>query len=171
MHARISRFGATIGGSFHDAQIAVLIDEYSASASEIFAGAIQDNDRGLIIGPPFGKGLVQKQTYLPDSSAIRLTTARYYTPSGRCVQKDYKSGDDKYSMELYDRYSHGEIYNADSIKTDEKKIFKTANGRTVYGGGGIIPDIFCPERYCRYLKLLHCSCKYGTTSQVLLQIY
>lgn len=133
-------------GSFHDAQIAVLIDEYSASASEIFAGAIQDNDRGLIIGRrSFGKGLVQKQTYLPDSSAIRLTTARYYTPSGRCVQKDYKSGDDKYSMELYDRYSHGEIYNADSIKTDEKKIFKTANGRTVYGGGGIIPDIFVPN--------------------------
>lgn len=133
-------------GSFHDAQIAVLIDEYSASASEIFAGAIQDNDRGLIIGRrSFGKGLVQKQTYLPDSSAIRLTTARYYTPSGRCVQKDYKSGDDKYLMELYDRYSHGEIYNADSIKTDEKKIFKTANGRTVYGGGGIIPDIFVPN--------------------------
>lgn len=134
-------------GSFHDAQIAVLIDEYSASASEIFAGAIQDNDRGLVVGRrSFGKGLVQKQTYLPDSSAIRLTIARYYTPSGRCVQKDYKLGDESsYSLELYDRYSHGEIYNADSIKIDKSKIFKTAHGRTVYGNGGIVPDIFVPN--------------------------
>lgn len=134
-------------GAFHDAQIAVLIDEYSASASEIFAGALQDNDRGLVVGRrSFGKGLVQKQTYLPDSSAIRLTIARYYTPSGRCVQKGYKSGDDaSYSMELYDRYSHGEIYNADSIKIDKSQLFKTANGRTVYGNGGIVPDIFVPN--------------------------
>ncbi len=134
-------------GSFHDAQVAVLIDEYSASASEIFAGALQDNDRGLVIGRrSFGKGLVQKQTYLPDSSAIRLTIARYYTPSGRCVQKDYRRGDDgSYSLELYDRYTHGEIYNADSIKIDKSKIFKTANGRTVYGNGGIVPDIFVPN--------------------------
>ncbi len=134
-------------GSFHDAQIAVLIDEYSASASEILAGALQDNDRGLVVGRrSFGKGLVQKQTYLPDSSALRLTIARYYTPSGRCLQKDYKPGDESsYSMELYDRYSHGEIYNADSIKVDKSKIFKTAHGRTVYGGGGIVPDIFVPN--------------------------
>ena len=134
-------------GSFHDAQIAVVIDEYSASASEIFAGAIQDNDRGLIVGRrSFGKGLVQKQTYLPDSSAIRLTTARYYTPSGRCVQKDYKKGDDEsYSLEVYNRYEHGELYNADSIRVDDSKIYKTMNGRTVYGGGGIIPDIFVPN--------------------------
>lgn len=134
-------------GSFHDAQVAVLIDEYSASASEIMAGALQDNDRGLVVGRrSFGKGLVQKQIYLPDSSAIRLTIARYYTPSHRCIQKDYKLGDeDDYSKELYDRYTHGELYSADSIKVDKSKIFRTANGRIVYGGGGIVPDIFVPN--------------------------
>lgn len=134
-------------GSFHDAQVAVLIDEYSASASEIMAGALQDNDRGLVVGRrSFGKGLVQKQIYLPDSSAIRLTIARYYTPSHRCIQKDYTLGDeDDYSKELYDRYSHGELYCADSIKVDKSKIFRTANGRIVYGGGGIVPDIFVPN--------------------------
>lgn len=134
-------------GSFHDAQVAVLIDEYSASASEIMAGALQDNDRGLVVGRrSFGKGLVQKQIYLPDSSAIRLTIARYYTPSHRCIQKDYTLGDeDDYSKELYYRYSHGELYSADSIKVDKSKIFRTANGRIVYGGGGIVPDIFVPN--------------------------
>lgn len=134
-------------GSFHDAQVAVLIDEYSASASEIMAGALQDNDRGLVVGRrSFGKGLVQKQIYLPDSSAIRLTIARYYTPSHRCIQKDYTLGDeDDYSKELYDRYSHGELYSADSIKVDKSKMFRTANGRIVYGGGGIVPDIFVPN--------------------------
>ena len=134
-------------GSFHDAQVAVLIDEYSASASEIMAGALQDNDRGLVVGRrSLGKGLVQKQIYLPDSSAIRLTIARYYTPSHRCIQKDYTLGDeDDYSKELYDRYSHGELYSADSIKVDKSKIFRTANGRIVYGGGGIVPDIFVPN--------------------------
>lgn len=134
-------------GSFHDAQVAVLIDEYSASASEIMAGALHDNDRGLVVGRrSFGKGLVQKQIYLPDSSAIRLTIARYYTPSHRCIQKDYTLGDeDDYSKELYDRYSHGELYSADSIKVDKSKIFRTANGRIVYGGGGIVPDIFVPN--------------------------
>ena len=134
-------------GSFHDAQVAVMIDEYSASASEIMAGALQDNDRGLVVGRrSFGKGLVQKQIYLPDSSAIRLTIARYYTPSHRCIQKDYTLGDeDDYSKELYDRYSHGELYSADSIKVDKSKIFRTANGRIVYGGGGIVPDIFVPN--------------------------
>lgn len=131
-------------GSFHDEQVVVLIDEYSASASEIMAGAMQDNDRGLVVGRrSFGKGLVQKQIYLPDSSVVRLTTARYYTPSHRCIQKDYKMGEEAdYSMEVYNRYTHGELYNADSIKVDKSRIFKTANGRTVYGGGGIVPDIF-----------------------------
>lgn len=134
-------------GSFHDAQVVVLIDEYTASASEIMAGALQDNDRGLVVGRrSFGKGLVQKQTYFPDSSALRLTIARYFTPSGRCVQKDYKPGDDEdYNHEIIDRYSHGEAFSADSMKIDKSQIFYTANGRKVYGNGGIIPDIFVPE--------------------------
>ena len=134
-------------GSFHDAEVAVLIDEFSASASEIMAGALQDNDRGLVVGRrSFGKGLVQKQIYLPDSSAVRLTIARYYTPSHRCIQKDYKLGDENdYSKELLDRYTHGELYSADSIKVDKSKIFRTAGGRIVYGGGGIVPDIFVPD--------------------------
>lgn len=132
-------------GAYQDEELVVLIDEFSASASEIFAGAIQDNDRGLIVGcRSFGKGLVQKQFPLPDNSAIRLTIARYYTPSGRCIQKDYKSKDGLlvYDKELFDRYNTGELYNKDSIKIDKSKIFKTSQGRTVYGGGGIIPDIF-----------------------------
>lgn len=134
-------------GSFKDDQIVVLIDEYSASASEIFAGAIQDNDRGLVIGRrSFGKGLIQQQIPLPDNSALRLTVGRYYTPSGRCIQKDFKRGEeDIYSLELYDRYNHGELYSKDSIKIDKSKIFETVNGRKVYGGGGIIPDIFVPN--------------------------
>ncbi|MBR5726514.1 MAG: S41 family peptidase [Muribaculaceae bacterium] len=130
-------------GSFQDAEVAVLIDEYSASASEIFAGAMQDNDRGLIVGcRSFGKGLVQKEFILPDSSAIHLTTARYYTPSGRCIQKDYKDGVNSYNEELLNRYLHGELYSRDSMKIDKSQIFTTMNGRTVYGGGGIVPDIF-----------------------------
>lgn len=134
-------------GSFHDAEVAVLIDEFSASASEIMAGALQDNDRGLVVGRrSFGKGLVQKQIYLPDSSAVRLTIARYYTPSHRCIQKDYKLGDENdYSKELLDRYTHGELYSADSIKVDKSKIFRTVGGRIVYGGGGIVPDLFVPD--------------------------
>lgn len=134
-------------GSFQDVEIVVLTNENSASASEIFSGAIQDNDRGLVIGRrTFGKGLVQNQTELPDSSAIRLTVSRYYTPSGRSIQKEYKRGEtDKYDLDIADRYSHGEFYNVDSIKLDKSKIFTTANGRTVYGGGGIMPDVFVPE--------------------------
>ena len=134
-------------GTFKDAEITVLTNEISASASEIFAGAIQDNDRGLVIGRrSFGKGLVQNQTELPDSSAVRLTVARYYNPSGRSIQKEYSRGrDGKYELDIADRYSHGEFYNADSIKFDKSKIFSTSNGRTVYGGGGIMPDIFVPE--------------------------
>lgn len=134
-------------GRFQNYPIVVLTNESSASASEIFAGAIQDNDRGLIIGRrTFGKGLVQNQTELPDSSAIRMTVARYYTPSGRSIQKEYKRGDmEKYEMDIVDRYSNGEFYNADSIKLDKDKIFFTTNGREVYGGGGIMPDIFVPE--------------------------
>ncbi|MGN0207154.1 MAG: S41 family peptidase [Muribaculaceae bacterium] len=134
-------------GSFKEEELVVLIDEYTASSSEILAGAIQDNDRGLIIGRrSFGKGLIQQQIPLPDSSAIRLTIARYYTPSGRCIQKDFKRGDEnQYSLEVYDRYNHGEIFSKDSIKVDEENVYHTMSGRKVYGGGGIIPDIFVPS--------------------------
>lgn len=131
-------------GTFTDVELVVLIDEYSASSSEIFAGAIQDNDRGLTVGRrSFGKGLIQRQIELPDSSALRLTIARYYTPSGRCIQKSYTMGGFKdYAGELLDRYESGELFERDSVKIDKSLIFKTAGGRTVYGGGGIIPDIF-----------------------------
>ena len=130
-------------GSFQDAEVAVLIDEFSASASEIFAGALQDNDRGLIVGcRSFGKGLVQNEFMLPDQSAIRLTIARYYTPSGRCIQKDYKEGILNYEKEVLERYMNGELYSRDSMKIDKSQVFTTKFGRTVYGGGGIVPDIF-----------------------------
>lgn len=134
-------------GSFTEEEIVVLTNEMSASASEIFAGAIQDNDRGLVIGRrTFGKGLVQEQMLLPDSSAIRLTVARYFTPSGRSIQKEYERGkSEQYGMDIANRYSHGEFYNADSVKLDKSKKYKTLTGRTVFGGGGIMPDIFVPE--------------------------
>ena len=134
-------------GQFQDSEIVVLTNEYSASASEIFAGAIQDNDRGLVISRrTFGKGLVQNQIMLPDSSAVRLTVARYFTPSGRSIQKEYKRGrDGKYEMDIVDRYEHGEFYSQDSIKLDKSKLFHTVAGREVYGGGGIMPDIFVAE--------------------------
>ena len=134
-------------GHYLENELVVLTDEFSASASEIFAGAIQDNDRGLIIGRrSFGKGLVQNQLPLPDNSAIRLTVARYYTPSGRSIQKEYKLGEGiKYDLDLSDRYNNGEFYNVDSIKLDKSKKFNTTTGRVVYGGGGIMPDIFVPE--------------------------
>lgn len=135
------------GGHYIDSEIVVLTDEFSASASEIFAGAIQDNDRGLVIGRrTFGKGLVQNQLPLPDNSAVRLTVARYYTPSGRSIQKDYKLGEgSSYDQDLTNRYTHGEFYSVDSIKLDKSKEFETIGGRPVYGGGGIMPDIFVPE--------------------------
>lgn len=132
-------------GSFRDAQIVVLLDEFSASSSEIFAGALQDNDRGLIIGRrSFGKGLIQRQSVLPDSSAIRLTIGRYYTPSGRSIQKDY-SNLSVYEHDIINRYNRGEMFSADSIKLNTELKFTTLNGRTVYGGGGIMPDIFVPN--------------------------
>lgn len=132
-------------GAFQDSRVTVLIDETSASSSEIFAGAMQDNDRGLILGRrSFGKGLVQNQMDLPDGSAVRLTIARYYTPSGRCIQKDYSDAK-SYENDLLDRYSRGEVFEADSIKYDDKQQYVTLHGRTVYGGGGITPDVFVPN--------------------------
>lgn len=132
-------------GSFQEAQLVVLMDEFSASSSEILAGAIQDNDRGLIIGRrSFGKGLIQHQSTLPDSSALRLTIGRYYTPSGRCIQKDY-SNSAQYQHDILDRYNRGEMFSEDSIKLNTELAFETVHGRTVYGGGGIMPDIFVPN--------------------------
>lgn len=133
-------------GSYQKIPLVVLINETSASASEIFAGAMQDNDRATIIGRrSFGKGLVQQQIGFPDGSMIRLTVARYYTPSGRCIQKPYVMGDEKgYEEDLLDRYQHGEFFSQDSIKHTGPE-YHTSIGRTVYGGGGITPDIFVPE--------------------------
>lgn len=126
--------------------LAILVDETSASSSEILAGAIQDNDRGLIIGRrTFGKGLVQSQIPFEDGSAIRLTVARYYTPTGRSIQKPYTSGDEmSYHLDIINRYNHHELFSADSIHFDDSMKFTTPKGRTVYGGGGIMPDIFIP---------------------------
>lgn len=134
-------------GSSQTMPLIVLMDEGSASASEIFAGAIQDNDRGTIIGRrSFGKGLVQQPIEFSDGSAIRLTIARYYTPSGRCIQKPYEKGNDaEYEMDIITRYEHGEFFSADSIKQNIREIYHTSLGRTVYGGGGIMPDIFVPQ--------------------------
>jgi len=143
-------------GSYQHMPLVVLIDEGSASAAEILAGAIQDNDRGTIIGRrSFGKGLVQKPIEFGDGSVMRLTIARYYTPSGRCIQKPYSSGDNKgYDGDLLTRYQHGEFFSQDSIKHTGPE-YHTRNGRTVYGGGGITPDIFVPEDttdYTSYYK-------------------
>lgn len=138
---------ATGTGSFQDMKIAVLIDEFSASASEIFAGAMQDNDRAVIIGRrSFGKGLVQQPFDFKDGSEARITIARYYTPSGRCIQKPYTLGENKdYETDILKRFEHGEFFSADSIHFADSLMYKTVGGRTVYGGGGIMPDIFVPR--------------------------
>ena len=134
-------------GSNQKMPLVVLVDEGSASASEIFAGAIQDNDRGTIVGRrSFGKGLVQQPIEFSDGSAIRLTIARYYTPSGRCIQKPYEKGkESEYELDLLTRYEHGEFFSADSIKQNETEVYRTRLGRPVYGGGSIMPDIFVPQ--------------------------
>jgi len=158
-------FLATSAGICQNEEVAVLIDEYTASASEILAGALQDNDRGTIVGRrSFGKGLVQEQTMLSDGSAIRLTVARYYTPSGRCIQKSYKKGNEDYYKDLSYRFAHGEFENKDSIHFTDTLKYKTPKGKIVYGGGGIMPDIFFPYdtsgssyfyREARYLGLIY----------------
>lgn len=140
-------YNSNVTGSNQKMPLVVLVDEGSASASEIFAGAIQDNDRGTIVGRrSFGKGLVQQPIEFSDGSAIRLTIARYYTPSGRCIQKPYEKGkESEYELDLLTRYEHGEFFSADSIKQDETEVYHTRLGRPVYGGGGIMPDIFVPQ--------------------------
>lgn len=134
-------------GVFTEGDLVVLVDEFTASCSEIVAGAVQDNDRGIIVGRrTFGKGLVQRQIELPDSSQIRLTVQRYYTPSGRSIQKEFERGKaDNYEKEVLDRFSNGEVFSADSSKFDRDKVFHTIGGRPVYGGGGIMPDVFVPS--------------------------
>ena len=152
----MGEFRSSGGGLFTQGRIIVLVDEYSASAAEILAGAIQDHDRGTIIGRrTFGKGLVQRPINLEDGSMIRLTIARYYTPSGRCIQKPYEKGNAKsYARDVIDRYNRGELTNADSIHFPDSLRYKTLrHGRTVYGGGGIMPDIFVPLDTTRFTRL------------------
>jgi carboxyl-terminal processing protease len=138
-------YKATEKGEFETGKLIVLIDDGSASASEILAGSLQDNDRATIVGRrSFGKGLVQEQSEFSDGSAMRLTIARYYTPSGRCIQKPYTGDIEAYYSEEYDRFKSGELENADSIKVSDSLKYKTLSGRTVFGGGGITPDVFVP---------------------------
>ena len=145
-HNPIAKQYANGHGHYQTIPLVVMIDESSASAAEIFTGAIQDNDRGTIVGRrSFGKGLVQEPIEFSDGSSIRITIARYYTPSGRCIQKPYGESDEDYAMDLLKRYEHGEFFNADSIKQNENEVYTTKGGRTVYGGGGIMPDIFVAQ--------------------------
>jgi len=155
-------------GSFEKGNIYVLINENSASASEIFAGAIQDNDRGTIVGRrSYGKGLVQREMALGDGSAIRLTISRYYTPTGRSIQKPYANGNKEYFNEYLERYKNGELQNADSIQVADSLKFKTPGGKTVYGGGGIIPDIFVSKDTTRVGETLDYMLRSGKSKSMM----
>ena len=148
-----AHFNVERKGSIDVDRLVVIVDQYSASASEILAGAIQENDRGLIVGRrTFGKGLVQRPFPFPDGSMIRLTTSRYYTPSGRCIQKPYEKGrGEEYQLDLLNRYKSGELWHADSVKLDKsQKYYTLRNHRVIYGGGGIMPDLFVPADTSHY---------------------
>lgn len=150
-----SRIYAQNPGAFEKGAVVILVNEASASASEILAGAVQDNDRGIVVGRrTYGKGLVQMPIPLSDGGELRLTISRYYTPSGRSIQKPYTGNMEDYELDLLKRYEHGEFFSKDSIKVNEKMVYKTNAGRTVYGGGGIMPDVFVPRDTTYYTKYL-----------------
>ena len=161
LHRPRQDYDADGRGTLKDVALSVLIDEGTASSSEIFSGAIQDNDRGIIVGRrSFGKGLVQEPVNFTDGSGIRLTVARFHTPSGRCIQKPY---DKNYAYDIFERYAHGEMTSADSMKVDTTAVFYTVKGRRVYGGGGIIPDIFVPMDTTK-VTTFHINCNKKATS-------
>lgn len=155
LHSPRQEAMASDKGDFEEGNLVVLIDEFSASSSEIVSGAVQDWDRGLIVGRrSFGKGLVQRMLPLSDGTVIKLTVSRYHTPSGRCIQKPYDGGEEAYGKDLIDRYNRGEMISADSIHFPDSLKFSTlVKGRAVYGGGGIMPDVFVPMDTTRFTPL------------------